>query len=324
MIDVKQVSKSFGRVRAVRDVSFDVAKGQVTGLLGANGAGKTTTIRMITGFFPPDAGRVTIAGHDVLTDSRRARSKLGYLAEAAPAYVEMPTRDYLLFRGRLQGLFGGTLRKAVRQAMDRCDLHEMRRRRVGHLSKGYRQRVGLAAAILHNPPVLILDEPTNGLDPSQIRQARSMIRDLSQDRAVLMSSHILPEIELTCDRVVIMSGGRVEASGTIPELVFQTGMTGAIIIELRADADVASERIIDTMKTIAGVVGVYEEHLDEKDSLWRRLRIERDPLTPVQPERIARLAIDLGCSIRQLSGRQRTLESVFVDVIERARSEANQ
>ncbi|MCA9279346.1 MAG: ABC transporter ATP-binding protein [Phycisphaeraceae bacterium] len=323
MIDVRQVSKSFGRVRAVREVSFDVAKGQVAGLLGANGAGKTTTIRMITGFFPPDAGSVSISGHDVLTQSGKARSKLGYLPEAAPAYVEMPTKEYLFFRGRLQGLYGGKLRKAVRKAMDQCDLHEMRRRRVGHLSKGYRQRVGLAAAILHNPPVLILDEPTNGLDPTQIRQARSMIRELSQDRAVLMSSHILPEIELTCDRVIIMSGGRVEASGTIPELVSQSGASGPIVIELRAEANVASERIIDKMKTIAGVTGVVEEHLDEKDSRWCRLRIDRDALAPVQPERIARCAVDMGCSIRQLSGRQRSLESVFVDVIERARSEAD-
>jgi ABC-2 type transport system ATP-binding protein len=229
MLCVRGVTKSFGSFRAVGGVggagggvgvgvSFEIAKGQIVGLLGPNGAGKTTTIRMITGMFPPDTGTITVNGSDTIDASIAARQAIGYLPESAPAYAEMAVEDLIDFRATLHGLPRRTRKAQVDRAIERCWLSDVRRRRVGHLSKGYRQRVGLAAAIVHDPKVLILDEPSNGLDPTQIAEMRRLIRELGQDRVVLVSSHILPEVEKTCDRVIIMIRGQVAADGTTASL----------------------------------------------------------------------------------------------------------
>src|SRR5712671_529060 len=183
MIRVGSISKAFGRVQAVRRVSFEVPRGQVVGLLGANGAGKTTTIRMVTGFLPPDEGVITVEGFDTVRQSEQARRSLGYLPEAAPAYAEMAVEDYLDFRARLYSMRRAARKAGVERALGQCDLGSVRRRRVGQLSRGYRQRVGLAAAILHDPPVLVLDEPTSALDPRQIRHIRGLIRELAREKA---------------------------------------------------------------------------------------------------------------------------------------------
>ena len=194
MILVQGISKSFGSLKAVKDVTFELPSGQIAGLLGPNGAGKSTTIRMITGFLTPDRGTIGIAGHDIQAHPTAAKSQIGYLPESAPIYPEMSVRGYLKHRAKLYGLSGREINQRIDHVMGQTRISDVAKRRVGHLSKGYRQRVGLAAALVHDPKVLILDEPTNGLDPTQIREARSLIRELSEHRTTLLCSHILPEV----------------------------------------------------------------------------------------------------------------------------------
>lgn len=318
MIEVEGISKSFGRVRAVRGVSFRVGRGEVVGLLGANGAGKTTTLRIITGFLPPDSGRAMVAGHDTVEESREARRAVGYLPESAPAYPEMRTVDYLDFRARLYGLDRDGRRRAVGAAVERCGLGSVRRRRIGHLSKGYRQRVGLAATLLHDPAVLVLDEPTNGLDPGQIREARSLIRELAEDRTVIVSSHILPEIELTCDRVVIMASGRVRADSRIGELGRDGGRTYLVELKVVGERDVA----LGALRSVEGVVKVEEAGgthstpgLADEDGRdqWVRMRVEAE--RDVR-EGIARAAAGAGLVVRELRAESPTLERLFLEIME--------
>jgi ABC-2 type transport system ATP-binding protein len=240
MVVLDGVSKSYGRTLAVDGVSLSLTPGAVTGLLGPNGAGKSTIIRMIACLLAPSKGRVSVSGHDTLRESDRARLTLGYLPEFAPLYHEMTPDSYLRYRARLFPLPAGARAHAVDQAVARCHLGELRHRRIGALSKGYRQRVGLAAAILHDPKVIVLDEPTTGLDPAQIRESRELFRALAHDRVVLLSSHILPEIEATCDRVVIMARGRVRADGTPAQLL--SAETGArpYVVQTASPADTDS------------------------------------------------------------------------------------
>jgi len=314
MIRVKDLSKSFGRFRAVSDVTFDVAPGQVVGLLGANGAGKTTTLRMITGFLPPDSGFVQINGHDTLDDSGPARRCIGYLPESAPAYGEMATEDYLRFRGRLYALRGRRLRDAVAKALALCDLQDVRRRRVGHLSRGYRQRVGFAAAILHEPPVLVLDEPTSALDPRQIRGIRGLIRQLAQERAVLVSSHILPEVEQTCDRVVILARGRILAQGTPAELVAAVRTGGSCVLECRGGA--TAEELARLLGAIPGVGRVTATVLEG----WMRFIVDAQPGARDLREAIGNAATSAGATVRELHLERPGLERVFLELMESAAS----
>ncbi|MBX3385148.1 MAG: ATP-binding cassette domain-containing protein [Phycisphaeraceae bacterium] len=213
MIEATEVHKYYGRFEAVRSLSFRISTGEVVGLLGPNGAGKTTSIRMITGYLPPSSGRIAVCGKDTISHTLAARQNIGYLPESNPLYPEMRVRDYLTFRARLHGVRASKRQSAIAKTLDRCWLSDVSRKRIGYLSKGYRQRVGLAAALIHNPPVLVLDEPSSGLDPTQILETRRLIRELAKDRTVLVSSHVLPEVERTCDRVIIMARGRVRADG---------------------------------------------------------------------------------------------------------------
>jgi ABC-2 type transport system ATP-binding protein len=218
MIHVSNLTHYYGDYAAVRDVSFDVPQGQVVGFLGPNGAGKTTTMRILAGYLTATSGRATIAGIDVFWDPVAVRSKIGYMAENCPLYPEMRVGEYLTYRGGIKGLHGRTCRLAVERVLNRCWLTDVRRQLIGTLSKGYRQRVGLADAILHDPPVLILDEPTAGLDPGQIRETRQLIRDLGQQHTVLLSTHILSEVEMTCDQAIIINRGAVAAAGPLADL----------------------------------------------------------------------------------------------------------
>ena len=221
MIEVQGLTRRYGEFTAVEDVSFSVESGQIVGMLGPNGAGKTTTIRMITGFLPPTAGRVTLAGIDLEQKPVEARRQLGYLPENVALYTEMRVREYLAYRARLEGVRGRGAAEAIDRAIDLCLLSRRAPTRSSRtLSKGYRQRVGLATAILHDPEVLILDEPTVGLDPKQIIAIRDLIRDLGRERTLLLSTHILPEVELLCQRVMIIDRGRIIAQGT-PETLRQ-------------------------------------------------------------------------------------------------------
>ncbi len=218
MIQVRQLTKVFGNTLAVDHVTFDVAQGQIVGFLGPNGAGKSTTLRMLTCYLPPTSGTASIDGLDILHPSDQVRQNLGYLPENVPLYTEMKVDEYLDFRARLRKLDRPSRRKRIDYVVDRCWLSEARHKTIGHLSKGYRQRVGLADALLHNPPVLILDEPTVGLDPTQIRETRKLVKDLGGQHTVMLSTHILPEVEAVCDRVVVIAGGRIVAQGTPQEL----------------------------------------------------------------------------------------------------------
>jgi gliding motility-associated transport system ATP-binding protein len=218
MIHVERLTKYFGDYPAVRDVSFDVARGRIVGFLGPNGAGKSTTMRILAGYITATSGRATIDGKDVFWDPIEARRRIGYLPENCPLYPEMRVEEYLRFRSGLKGLSRAEQRKRIDYVVGRCWLGDVRRQLVGTLSKGYRQRVGLADALLANPPVLILDEPTAGLDPAQIRETRKLIKELGDTHTMLLSTHILHEVEMTCDSVILIHQGRVATQGSLDDV----------------------------------------------------------------------------------------------------------
>jgi ABC-2 type transport system ATP-binding protein len=310
VIEVRNLSKAYGQYKAVNDISFGVSEGEIVGFLGPNGAGKTTTIRILTCFMPATSGSASVAGFDVLTQSMEVRRVVGYLPESVPLYPELRVREYLNFRGKLHGLSAADRRAALGRAVERCWLGDVIDRPIGHLSKGYRQRVGLADALLHNPKILILDEPTVGLDPTQIRETRSLIRDLAREHTVMLSSHILPEVEATCQRLVIINRGRLVASGTPAEL--RTRVTGEskLIAELKAaphDAQVA-------VKELAGVQEARAEAVDG----WARVQVtaQRDVR-----EDIARLAAEKRWPMRELRREIATLEDFFVKLVAGTREE---
>src|SRR5687768_13018610 len=249
LISVSQLSKAYGPVLAVDRVSFEVGKGQIVGFLGPNGAGKSTTMRMLTCYLPPTRGGATVAGYDIFHESTQVRQNLGYLPENCPLYGEMRVEEYLDFRGRLRRMDRETRRSRIDYVVDRCRLTEVRRRIVGHLSKGFRQRVGLADALLHNPPVLILDEPTVGLDPTQVRETRQLIRELGRDHTLLLSTHILPEVEAVCDRAIIIAGGRVVAQGTLEQLRSDRRMGSRVMVECKAPA----REVENVLSRVSGV-----------------------------------------------------------------------
>jgi len=218
MIEVTRLTKRYGDLVAVDNASFCVDEGQILGFLGPNGAGKTSTMRMITGFMPPTSGTVRIGGHDTVTDSMEVRRRIGYLPESPPLYLDMTVTGYLRFVGRLKGLGRSELPGAMERTVSVCGLDHVRDRILGHLSKGYRQRVGLAQALIHDPPVLVLDEPTIGLDPRQIIEIRQLIRQLGGERTIILSTHILPEVSQVCEKVVIINDGRVAVDGMLADL----------------------------------------------------------------------------------------------------------
>jgi ABC-2 type transport system ATP-binding protein len=308
MISVKHVSKWFGPVRAVTGVSLEIATGQVVGLLGPNGAGKTTTLRMITGYLPPSEGSVAVCGHDSVTDSMKARQSLGYLPEAAPLYPEMRVQDYLTYRGKLFGMPRADRKAAITRVIDRCWLREVANRRIGQLSKGYKQRVGLAGAMIHDPPVLVLDEPTSGLDPAQIRETRALIRDLSHKRTVIVSSHILPEVERTCDRVVIIARGRLRADGAPADLLAGQRERAACLVEIKhADADRATT-------LLRGLAAIADAVAAPSDNGWVRVRVT--PRSGDIREAVAGALREAGVLARELTTEATSLEQFYLKTIE--------
>ncbi len=309
MISVREVHKSFGPVHAVRGVSFELGHPQVVGLLGPNGAGKSTTIRMITGYLPPDRGQIRVGELDMLSDSLAARRRIGYLPESAPIYPEMRTLDYLRFRARVFSMTRADRKRRIAEVIARCELQPVRKRRIGQLSKGYRQRVGLAAAMLHDPPVLILDEPTNGLDPTQIRAARALVRELGHDRTLLVCSHILAEVERTCDRVIVIAGGRVRADGSPNDLVALAAGGSPCIVECRASPRVNPESLI---KSVSGVHTLTCETHEG----WVHARATPAPGAETLAESIGRALAGAGVEIRRLETERPTLEAVFMHAIE--------
>jgi ABC-2 type transport system ATP-binding protein len=252
MIEARNLSRRYGDFTAVDDVSFAVDDREIVGMLGPNGAGKTTAIRMITGFLPPTRGRVTVAGRDLVAAPREARREIGYLPENVALYPEMRVEEYLAYRARLEGLGGAEARGALDEAVERCLIADVRRQIIGTLSKGYRQRVGLAAAILHRPRVLVLDEPTVGLDPKQIIAIRELIRELGRERTLLVSTHILPEVELLCHRVLIIDRGRIVAQGTPESLRDSRGGRRRLRVTLKG-ADGGTPATLAALGALPGV-----------------------------------------------------------------------
>ncbi|WP_428388865.1 ABC transporter ATP-binding protein [Mucisphaera sp.] len=306
MITADRLVKWYGPTLAVDDVSFTVNPGEVVGFLGPNGAGKSTTIRMLTGYLPPSSGTATVNQHNILTASKAARADIGYLPESTPLYPEMRVREYLDFRGKLLGLSRSDRRERSASVIDRCGLTAVEARTIGRLSKGNRQRVGLAQALLHDPAVLILDEPTSGLDPAQIGQFRGLIRELAQKHTILLSSHILPEIEKTADRVVMIASGRKVAEGTIEELRNQTSTAGRLIVEARTDAQklksiLTADLAIDTIEASDLTEGWTRARITTKDHADRR-------------EAIAAKLSEAGVRIRELRAETASLEAFFIEM----------
>src|SRR5438045_3058214 len=254
MIKVEGLTKRYARNIAVNDISFEVEKGQIVGFLGPNGAGKTTTMRVLTCFLPPTAGSVQIAGFDVLEKPLEVKKRIGYLPETPPLYPEMEVREYLTFVGKLKGMSGQSLAARVTEVGERCAIADVQSKLIGKLSKGYRQRVGLAQAIIHNPDVLILDEPTAGLDPKQINETRDLIRSLAGDHTIILSTHILPEVEQTCEQVVIINKGRLVATDSVRNLQARARGAESVVLEV-AGRDTALDvgKVQQRLEQIAGV-----------------------------------------------------------------------
>ena len=252
MIRVENLTKKYAGGEAVRGISFSVEKGEVVGFLGPNGAGKSTTMRILTGFLPATDGQIEVAGAKLPEESLLVRQRIGYMPENVPLYPEMRVEEFLEYRGRLKRVARKDITERVGLVLDQCGLSDVRKKIIGTLSKGFRQRVGLADALIHNPPLLILDEPTAGLDPHQIRSFRELIKDLGRDRTILLSTHILSEVEMVCGRAIIINRGKIEASDTLSNLAKRV-QSGALQIEVKADPVGAREKLAK-LSEVGGVV----------------------------------------------------------------------
>lgn len=304
LIEVEHVSKRFGRATVIEDLSFVVKRGEVVGFLGPNGAGKTTTMRMLTGFFPPTAGNIHVAGFDMLNEALKAKAKIGYMPEQPPLYPEMRVDDYLSFVARIKGVNTKKIKIRLEESKALCGLTTVGRKLLRQLSKGFRQRVGLAQAIIHEPDVLILDEPTAGLDPKQILEVRELIRALGKNRTVILSTHILPEVSMTCERVLIMNKGRIVAANTPQELT--RALKGGETVRILIRGDVT--KLENTIKTIPDVIHYAIKTLEDGLlSAEVRFPPEKD-CRPV----MARLLIEQGFDLLEMASAPASLEEVFL------------
>src|SRR6266513_1465645 len=254
MISVKELTKRYARNIAVDHISFEVGKGQIVGFLGPNGAGKTTTMRMLTCFLTPSGGTANVAGFDILEQPCAVKKRIGYLPETPPVYPEMRIAEYLTFVGRLKGLTGSELRNRVDYSCERCAIADVRNNIIGKISKGYRQRVGLAQAILHNPDVFILDEPSAGLDPKQINETRDLIKSLAGDHTIILSTHILPEVEQTCQQVIIISKGKLVATDSVSNLRGRARGAESLLVEVASrDGALDAAAVRERLEKVTGV-----------------------------------------------------------------------
>jgi ABC-2 type transport system ATP-binding protein len=306
MIEVSNLTKRYAGRTAVSDISFHVARGEIVGLLGPNGAGKSTTMRILSSFLPATSGTVRVAGFDVFYDSVEVRRRIGFMPENNPLYPEMRVREYLKFRARLKGLGGRRSRERVATVMEQCGLTDVQRRIIGQLSKGYRQRVGLADALVHEPELIILDEPTIGLDPHQIRSVRQLIKSLAGRHTVLISTHILPEAEMMCSRMVIMFDGKILAADT-PENLQKLMQGGSqIVAEIAADA-------ADLNAAFLQLPGVEKFDVSAGDGEFRRCALTPRDGCDLRPAIFA-LARERGWVLRELTRNRHSLEDIYVQI----------
>jgi ABC-2 type transport system ATP-binding protein len=311
MISVKELSKRYARNTAVDHISFEVEKGQIVGFLGPNGAGKTTTMRMLTCFLPPTAGTAMVAGFDVLEQPLEVKKRIGYLPEAPPLYLEMRTAEYLTFVGKLKGLSGADLRQRVDSVCERCAITDVKNKLLGKLSKGYRQRVGLAQAIIHNPDVLILDEPTAGLDPKQINETRDLIKSLAGDHTIILSTHILPEVEQTCQQVIIINKGKLVATDSVSNLQNRARGAESVLLEVAArNGDVDSSTVQSRLEKVSGVSRVVFKEKRQNRSLFE---VENRKGSFVRGD-LARAVVESGWDLNEMRPAAVSLEEIFLQL----------
>jgi ABC-2 type transport system ATP-binding protein len=315
LIKIEHMSKSYGPYPAVIDVSFEVLKGEIVGFLGPNGAGKTTTMRVVTGFTPPTEGEVTVGGYDVVSHSLDVRRHIGYLPETVPLYLDMTVHDYLTYMGEIRGMNSSWVKERLPKVMDMVKLGEYRNTLVGRLSKGYRQRTGIAQAILHEPDVLVLDEPTIGIDPIQVVETRELISNLGEEHTMLLSSHILPEVSAICKRVLVINDGRIVADDKPDDLSEKLQHAERIEISVRG---AEAPAFINAMRDISVVV---DARSDQRASILQRA--EREDFSPfivdarpnVQAsELIAKTIIENGWGLSNLTPLPMTLEEIFLEL----------
>jgi len=304
VIEVDQLSKEYGDVTAVDGVSFRAERGQILGFLGPNGAGKTTTMRMLTCYLPPSAGTASVDGYDVVDESMEVRRRIGYLPESPPVYMDMTVDAYLGFVARIKGVPTNQMRARIDETMEKTGVVHVRSNVIGHLSKGYRQRVGLAQALVHNPSVLILDEPTVGLDPKQIIEIREVIKSLRGEHTIVLSTHILPEVSMTCEKVVIISQGRIVGEGSPESLMAQLKESDVLHAQVLGPVEAVGE----ALRSIDGVLDARQEGDDSQADSWVI------SVTPGQDVRdaVSRAIIDGGFSLRELRSQDMSLEDIFL------------
>ncbi|MBN2510710.1 MAG: ATP-binding cassette domain-containing protein [Spirochaetales bacterium] len=305
MIDVRQVTKYYGSFRAVNNLSFSIEKGEIVGLLGPNGAGKTTTMRMITGYLEPTSGTIEIAGETIAQNPRGVKRKIGYLPESAPLYNDMLVLDYLTYAARIQGVEDLDY---VLSTAKTCGLYTVMHKGVGELSRGYRQRVGLAYAMLHDPEILVLDEPTSGLDPNQIIEVRNLIKEVGREKTVIISTHILPEVEMLCDRVIIVSDGVIAADEKTSQLQVKYGHSASLRVAVGSASFAELEQ---RMKAVDGVESVAKADIDEA-GLTAVLVGFRDG-AEIRPG-VSKAVADAGWPLYEMAMQKNTLEDVFRDL----------
>lgn len=319
MIKVEGLTKRYARTVAVDNISFEIAKGQIVGFLGPNGAGKTTTMRVLTCFLPPSAGTAHVAGFDVLKNPFEVKQRIGYLPETPPLYPEMEVVEYLTFVGRLKGIGKSELGKRIDEVCERCAIGDVRKKLVGKLSKGYRQRVGLAQAIIHNPDVLVLDEPTAGLDPKQIIETRELIKRLAGDHTIILSTHILPEVEQTCEQVIIIAKGKLVATDSVSNLTSRLLGSEAVAVEVEPrDGAIDPMVVRQRLEQVPGVSRVLiKETRDKRHSF----EVEGLQGRSVRPE-LARSVVEAGWNLTELRPLALSLEEIFLQLTSSDQGEA--
>jgi ABC-2 type transport system ATP-binding protein len=311
MITVQQLTKRYARNVAVDHISFEVGKGQIVGFLGPNGAGKTTTMRMLTCFLPPTSGTATVAGFDVLENPLEVKRRIGYLPETPPLYPEMRTTEYLAFVGKIKGLRGPELAKRIDYVLDRCAVADVKDKVLGKLSKGYRQRVGLAQAIIHNPDVLILDEPTAGLDPKQINETRDLIKSLAGDHTIILSTHILPEVEQTCQQVIIINKGKLVATDSVNNLQNRARGGGSVLVEVAGRNGALDFALVQQrLEQVSGVSRVFSKDTRENRVI---VEVESQPGRSIRGD-LARAVVESGWDLNELRTASISLEEIFLQL----------
>ena len=311
MITVKELTKRYAHTTAVDHISFEVVKGQIVGFLGPNGAGKTTTMRILTCFMPPTSGAAPVAGFDVLEQPMEVKKRIGYLPETPPLYPEMETAEYLKFVGQLKGLSGAELQKRIDYVCERCAVVDVKNRLLGKLSKGYRQRVGLAQAIIHNPDVLVLDEPTAGLDPKQINETRDLIKDLAGSHTIILSTHILPEVEQICEQVVIINKGKLVATDSVRNLQARARGAESMVLEVGGrNGNLEPSAVQQKLERVAGVSGVVCKQQVDGRAVFE---IESQKGRLVRGD-LARAVVESGWDLNELRPAAMSLEEVFLQL----------